>query len=86
MQDLVIFGVPAVALIVVIVELAKRYGMDARWAPLVAMAIGVAFAVLAKLSALYPTFAEWYEMVVIGLLAGLTAAGLYSGQKALRGR
>ena len=86
MQEWLIFGVPAVALIVVLVELAKRYGLDSRYAPLASIAFGVLFAVLGRLAEIHPGVAEWYEVVVIGLLAGLTASGLYSGQKALRGR
>lgn len=86
MQELIVFGVPAVGLIIVLVELIKRYGMDPRWAPLVAVGVGILFAVLAKVAAMYPGFAAWYEVVIVGVVAGLTAAGLYSGQKAMRGK
>lgn len=86
MPELIVFGIPGVGLIIVLVELAKHYGLATRWAPLVAIGAGVLLAVLGHLAEIYPTLAEWYQVVVIGLVAGLTAAGLYSGQKALRCR
>lgn len=84
MQELVLFGVPAAVLIIVLVDLAKGYGLDSRWAPLAAIGLGILFAALGQLATQYPGFALWYEIVIVGLVTGLTAAGLYSGQKAVR--
>lgn len=86
MPELIVFGAPAVGLIIVLVELAKHYGLNTRCAPLVAIGAGVVFSLLGKVASMHALFAEWYEVIVIGVVAGLIAAGLYSGQKAIRGQ
>jgi shikimate kinase len=85
-MDFAVFGVPAAVLIVVLVEFAKKYGLDSRWAPVAALIFGQLLAVLNQLSGVVPGFEAWYKVVIAGLLAGLTACGMYSGQKALRGQ
>jgi hypothetical protein len=35
-------------------------------------------------TAMYESFATWAEVVVMGIVSGLIACGLYSGQKAVR--
>ncbi len=86
MNELVLYGVPAVGLVIVLVELAKHYGLDARWAPLGAIGCGLVLAVLAKLATMWPAFDAWLQVGMIGLITGLIAAGLYSGVKATRGQ
>lgn len=54
--------------IVALVEALKRSGMDSKYAPLVAIAVGIAFGL---------TLGDW----VGGLILGLSASGLYSGVK-----
>lgn len=84
-MELVIYSVPVAALIVALVELAKRsFGLAARWAAPLAVVLGVLFAVAAKLD--QPAMATWLQTVLLGLLTGLSAAGLYSGGKAAAGR
>jgi VIT1/CCC1 family predicted Fe2+/Mn2+ transporter len=85
-EELVVFGVPAVGVIIALVALAKFYGMDAKWAPLLAIGVGSVLSVCNALVALIPGFEVWYQVLVAGLLAGLLACGIYSGQKALRGQ
>lgn len=80
MDGLVLYGIPIAALIVGLVEMAKRsLSLPDRWAPVLALALGVVFAVLGWLE-----FAEasLLEQVLLGLMTGLMAAGLYSGTKA----
>lgn len=82
MGDFILYGVPVAAVIVALVEMVKRTtGLNARYAALVAVVLGVGLAVLAKLDS--PEAGTWLQTVILGLLAGLSAAGLYSGGKAL---
>lgn len=83
-MDFVVYGIPAAALIAVIVEVCKQYGLDSRWAILAAIGTGVLLSVLNYVAQIVPGFDAWYQVVLAGIVAGLTAAGLYSGQKALR--
>ncbi len=84
-ESLILYGVPAVLIIVALVQVAKGYGMDAKWAPLLAVGLGVLLAVCAQLATQSAAFDAWYRVVLGGLLAGLVACGAYSAQKALRG-
>jgi len=82
MDSLVLYGVPAAGLIVALVEVIKRStGLPSRWAPLLAVGLGIALGVLARLDD--PTHGTWLQTILLGLLAGLGASGLYSGGKAL---
>ena len=84
-MELVLYSVPIAMLIVALVELVKRTAnLDARWAPLLALMLGLAFAVAGKLDS--PDSATWLQAALLGLLTGLSAAGLYSGAKATAGQ
>lgn len=85
-MDLVLFGVPAALVIVALVELAKSQGLSSRYAAPAALGLGIFFGIIAKMAAGNPEFAGWAEAVFVGILAGLSASGLYSGQKAVRGQ
>lgn len=81
-MELVVYSVPVAALIVGLVEIAKRsFRMSARWAAPLALILGVLFAVAAKLD--NSVITTWLQAVSLGLLTGLSAAGLYSGSKAV---
>lgn len=80
-MEIISFAV-AVAVITGVVEAAKRGGLPVRFAPLLAVALGgVAGAVLPLEEG-----ASTVQGVFLGLAAGLSAAGLYSGAKATIGR
>lgn len=85
-ENWLIFGIPAIALIIAIVELAKHYGMDSRWAPLLSIGMGILFAIIGQLAQMYPIVEMWYSRIILGIVGGLMASGIYSGQKALRGK
>lgn len=83
-MDLQLYGVSGAGLIVALVELLKRGpGLPTRWAGVVAVAIGIVLGVLLKLDS--PTVGTWLQVVLTGVLSGLSAAGLYSGTRAVRG-
>ena len=83
MGDLQLYGVGGAGLIVALVELLKRGpGLPTRWAGVVAVVIGVVLAALLKLDS--PAVGTWLQVLLTGVLSGLSAAGLYSGTKAAR--
>ncbi len=85
MSELVLYGIPIAAVIIGLVELAKgSLGLPARWAAPVALALGVLFAVLGWME--LGGDASLLEAVLLGLMTGLSAAGLYSGSKAVAER
>ena len=83
-MDLVIYGLPIAAVIVGLVELAKGQGLPSRYAPVLAVVLGLAFATLGRLDD--PTVGTWLQVELLGLITGLSASGLYSGAKAQIGR
>lgn len=83
MGGLVIAGVPAAIVIVMLVEVLKRAGLDRRFAPLAAILLGILTTVAVHLAIQWPALRIWWEVIGSGLLLGLTSSGLYSGGKAM---
>lgn len=82
MSELVIYGVPAAVVILGLVEVAKTsLGLPTRWAAPLAIVLGLLLGALLKLD--QPAVGSWLEVELLGLLAGLSASGLYSGGKAV---
>jgi len=81
-MSLAVFEVLAAGVIVGLVQVAKQSGMTSRYASLLSVLLGVAGAVGFKAGGVLTD--AWPLIVVGGIIAGLSAAGLYSGQKALR--
>ncbi len=77
-----IAGVAGVPLIVGLVEVAKGIGLDARWAPAVALGLGLALSLGYRVALGVPAGAEWAQAALGGLALGLAASGLYSGTRA----
>lgn len=79
-------GAVATALLLTVI---KKVWLDAngepviqdRWAVVASIAIGVALSFAAAASAAYPLVGDALDMIGAGILAGLTACGLYSGVK-----
>lgn len=84
--EFALYGVPAVLIVMGIMELLKAVWLDAdgkpvirdRWAVVASVATGLAVSFCAKLAALWPGFAEWLWVVVAGVFTGLSAGGVYS--------
>lgn len=79
MEDLVVFGIPGAAIIVALIELAKSYGLPVKWAPLVAVVLGVGLSIVVYFAGINPQVAVWLKLVLGGVLCGLAAVGGYSG-------
>ena len=81
-MDIVSFA-GAAAVIAGLVEAAKRAGFPARFAAVLAVALGAAAGAVLPLAG---EGLSTVESVFVGVAAGLSAAGLYSGAKAAVGR
>jgi len=77
MDSLTWWGIPAIGLIVALVELAKGLGFPSRYAGILAVGFGIAGGIMAYVFADSPAVTA----AVNGLLAGLSAAGLWSTVK-----
>lgn len=69
------YNVAIVPLIIGIVQLLKKYGFPVKYSPIAAIVLGLAFGIAFA--------ANLKEAVIIGLMLGLSASGLYSGGKNL---
>lgn len=69
------FAMALIPLNVGIVAIVKQY-FDAKWSPLFSLFFGI------LLACLIPD-QTWQELILDGIVIGLSACGLYSGTKAL---
>lgn len=69
-----VYNIAIIPLILGLVELFKRAGVSARWSPFVAVILGV-------LAGIFYISTDIKEGIIIGLMLGLSASGLYSGAK-----
>ena len=77
-MEFAVFGVAAPVVIVALVEMLKRlFGIEGKWAILAAVLTGLALSVANHLVKIVPGFAEWYQVVVVGVFGGLAACGVY---------
>lgn len=80
MNDILVAMAVLTPIVVAFVEAAKRLLIPGRWAPLVALACGVALAFI------FPPDAAWRNELAAGILSGLAASGLWSGTRAVTNR
>jgi len=81
-----LFGIPAVLIVMGLLEALKRVWLDVdgqpvikdRWAVIAAVIIGLLVSLVAKVSEMFPAFAEWAWVIVAGLFTGFSAAGVFS--------
>ena len=73
MNDLLIFGVPALATIATVVEAAKKFvKLPSRFAPLLSIAVGVVVGLA------FGADPDWVNNALVGVALGLSASGGYS--------
>ncbi len=75
-------GIAAIPLVTGLVEGAKRFGLDAKWAFPLSLALGLMLSLGYAWAGGAATGKAWMDSVVLGLGFGLAASGLYSGGKA----
>lgn len=80
--NVVLFGVPVGFIIVGLVQAAKTAGLADRWAPTAAVLLGLCAGGLLGLANNVATGPGWVTAIMTGLMAGLSAAGIYSGTRA----
>lgn len=71
----------AVPVIIGLVQVAKLLGLPRRYAPLVALLLGIAIS-YGTVAALPEPPQHWFISLLIGVGLGLGASGLYSGVRA----
>ena len=82
MTDVTWWGLPAVLIVMAVVELIKRLGLESRWAGALAVVLGALGGAAAHLYADSPLAVA----IVQGVVVGLAAAGLWStGKHVARG-
>lgn len=84
MGDFMIGGVSVIALVLGIVELSKRLGLQGKGCEILAVSLGAFFVALAQAieMGLVPEVAlPWITVAVIGIGGGLAAMGLYDFSK-----
>ena len=71
------YDVALIPLIVALVELLKGAGLPKKWLPIVSIILGVAGGIV------YICPHDFKGGIIVGLMLGLSASGLYSGSKHL---
>nr|WP_068672334.1 hypothetical protein [Oceanobacillus sp. Castelsardo] len=69
-----IYDIAIIPLILGVVELFKRSGVPIKYSPFIALVVGLLFGI-------FYIDAEVKQRIIIGLMLGLSATGLYSGSK-----
>ncbi len=87
MEEITVAGFGIVALVVLMMELAKRVwpSLKDRNAIIATIALGVALAYSASLMSWYPAFAKWFTPLILGIVAAASASGFYSWGKKREG-
>lgn len=77
-MEFMVFGIPAAALTVALVELLKRLlDLSGKRAILAAVIVGLVLSLGNQFMGVVPGFAIWYEAIVAGLVTGMMACGVY---------
>lgn len=75
MQEMEVYGVAIIPVIVGLIEAAKRGGLPKRFSPVLALALGILAGVV------YLDTESMKEGVLQGIAIGLASVGLYSGSR-----
>lgn len=74
-----IYDVAIIPLILAITELFKKVGLPAKYSPFVAVIFGL-------LAGIFYIATDIKEGIIVGLMFGLSASGLYSGSKNIKSK
>lgn len=81
MDTELLVGLAAAPIIAALLQIVKPFLRDQRWWPVVALALGISWNVLANVDS--KEFG-WSTAVLLGIVVGLAASGLYSTAKTFR--
>lgn len=73
MTEYLVYGIPAVALVMGLVKALREVGLPSKFAPLTSVGIGIVFGLIIAFESGRPYIAG----VVIGIMLGLSSCGLY---------
>jgi hypothetical protein len=77
-MEFIVNGIPLILVVFALVEEAKAWGASGLLLRGLSLFLGIAAALLYQLTLAWPTSsAIWFQVVVIGLVYGLTASGAY---------
>lgn len=77
MLDKVIAGISVTAVVMGVTELIKTAGIPSKYLPWVAIVVAVAIGVADQLAQMYPAINPWLGTVIVYIVIGLSATGLY---------
>jgi len=83
LKSLTLLG--SVPIIIGLVEYAKRWIENEKWYPAIAIVLGLAINLAIPWAFEVTGRVEWTSAVVMGVMAGLAASGLYSSVETARG-
>lgn len=70
-------GIPVLFVVIGLVEAAKRLGVGGKGSLILALILGLVFSLAMQVVVVYPEASAWLQAVVIGLVLGLSATGIY---------
>ncbi|NDI36348.1 hypothetical protein [Chengkuizengella sediminis] len=74
-MDFQVYDIAIVPIIVALVQLAKQIGLSAKYQPVLSLALGVASGIF------YVAPGDPKQAILVGIVMGLAASGLWSGAK-----
>jgi len=81
MDDIeLVAGIPLSLLVMGCVAALRQAGLPSKYAPMVSVALGITFALIAYVTDTVE-FSTWFAALVAGIVSGLTASGIYSSVK-----
>lgn len=85
-MDYTVFGLEIAPVVMAIVNVLKRFGIEGRASLIAAMATAAVLVAIKEIVELYPQAAVGFQIVIHVLSAALWASTLFDGIKALNGR
>lgn len=82
-SQILTFGVPAIFIVIGLVEASKKLGASGNLCIILAIVYGVVLLLLQQAADTFPLLAPWVKTVVMGLIVGLSASGLFDVAKNL---
>jgi hypothetical protein len=78
-ENFVVSGIPLILVVFGLVEACKRFGLTGNVLTIISLVIGVGLAIAYQIGSLgLPVgFMGWFTVVIVGIVFGLTASGVY---------
>ena len=77
MHHLIVQGINLMVIVFGLVEFAKKLGVKGKSLTVLSMVLGVLAGITYQLVQMYPDTAPWVQVILFGLIIGLTASGIY---------